>query len=582
MQHNASPPRTAARDTALAVTVIVAITAFQLVLAFAVLDPRTFFAHDSGVKYLQANTLVASHWRSMAVSAPGDRIDTARRFSFLGGNQFNRRTPEAPYYGLYSALFTVPVSLMLALFGVRGLYIVPILATTATMILAYRLAARTAGRAAWLAPLLVGACSPMLFYSVDLWEHTLAALLIAVAVLAVAVGTPTGARRYFALAGVSLGATITLREETLAMLPGGLIAIAWVPRGRRLGAVFAAGIGVLIGVTPLMLLKWSQTGMPVRNPVLRLMGMRPPVPSAGEPVGFNALEMLIPVSAIAVTTLAALAAVRVILPRTPPTWRGLLFCVLAAGSVAWALADAFVLVRYWWSPNPLIAAFPAALALLLIAPRRGQPDPARREVGQLLAIAALFAVAVCAADQITKTSAGGAGWGPRYLMPIYPMLATAVAFAVARRREWAVVVTTRDAIVLVTVAALTGCSLLVQLQGLRALRNAKEQYERLVRATEAVAPQQLIVTSVPWLGTITAAVATERPILLVNHPNTGTLDELLAALDEWQVDRLTFVSITEQERPLADRFTRAAWQAEQRTVVPVWLNVTFTEYRRQR
>jgi hypothetical protein len=582
MERSASPPATAARDTTLALTVIAAITVFQLVLAFAVLEPRAFFAHDSGVKYLQAHSLVTSHWRSMAVAAPGDRIDTARRFSFLGGNQFNRRTPEAPFYGLYSALFTVPVSLMLALFGVRGLYIVPILATTATMILAYRLAARTAGRAAWLAPLLVGACSPMLFYGVDLWEHTLAALLIAVAVLAVAVGTPTGDRRCFALAGFSLGATITLREETMAMLPAGLVAIAWVPHGRRLGALAAAGFGVLMGATPLMLLKWSQIGMPVRNPVLRLMGILPGLPRPSEPPGLNVLEMLIPSSTIAVTTLAALVAVRGILPRIPPTWRPVLFGVLAAGSVVWALADALTLVLYWWHPNPLIAAFPAALALLLIAPRQGQGDPARREIGQLLAIAALFATAVCAADQITRTSAGGAGWGPRYLMPVYPMLATAVAFAVARRREWAAMVGRSDAIVLLTVAALAGCSLLVQLQGLRDLRNAKEQYERLVRATEAVAPQELIVTSVPWLGTITAAVATERPILLVNHPNTGTLDELLAALDEWQVDRLTFVSITEQERPLADRFTRADWQAERRTVVPVWLDLNFTEYRRNR
>src|SRR5215468_3056093 len=152
----ASPPVTSGR---LAALIIGAVTAVELVLIGWVLSPRTFFSGDGGVKYLQAEALVHNRWTGLAVSEPGAVIDQAGRFSALANNQFDRRGPDDPFYGAYSELFIVPVSVGLALIGPRGLYLVPLLAGVGTMILTYRLAVRTAPRLAWLAPALVGACS---------------------------------------------------------------------------------------------------------------------------------------------------------------------------------------------------------------------------------------------------------------------------------------------------------------------------------------------------------------------------------------------------------------------------------------
>jgi hypothetical protein len=553
---------------------IAAVTAFQLVLAFAVLEPRTFFSGDAGVKYLQAEALVDASWRSTVVRASGDHVDPAGRFSYLAGNQFDRAADgDRSFYGRYSLLFTLPVSLLLALFGPRGLYLVPILATTATMVLTYHLAARTAAGAAWLAPPLVGACSPMLFYSLDLWEHTLAVMLTTAAVLLAMRAGPTGDWRQFGFAGVSMGAAITVREEIMALLPAGFVVLASVPRGKRLRAAMAAAVGLGLCLLPFTILQWSQSGAPMRLPVLRVLGLVPGKGLSTAAILSTAVELLIPPSRVAILGLAALLVARVAIGRV-------LLYGLAAGSVAWAAADALVYGRTWARPDALVAAFPALLALLFVRTLRRDGDQARREIRQLLAIAVLFTLAIAVSAPIGTGTVGGAQWGPRFLMPVYPLLATAIAFALARRHEWEPVVERPGRPIAGAIAALALASLALQLQGVRDLHAAKAAYGRVLRATAAVAPGALLVTDVGWLGAVTAEVTSERPLLLVNAPRTGTLAELLPALDAQEIDSLTFVGGRADEAAVGETFARAGWKAGARSVVPLWLELVFTEYRR--
>jgi hypothetical protein len=249
----------------LAVLVIAAVTAVELVLIGSVLNPRTFFSGDAGVKYLQADALVRSRWHALAVSEPGAALDPESRFSALAGNQFARRGPGDPCYGAYSELFTGPVSVALALFGVRGLYLVPLLAGVGTMILTYRLSVRTAAIACL--PALIGACSPMVFYSVELWEHTLAMLCTTASVWLVVSASERSTAMRYAMAGLLLGLGIAVREELYAMVLAGLAALAWVERPRRIPAAVAAGVGALVGlVPPGCSSRWSGTAGEVGDP----------------------------------------------------------------------------------------------------------------------------------------------------------------------------------------------------------------------------------------------------------------------------------------------------------------------------
>jgi hypothetical protein len=60
------------------------------------------------------------------VPDPAAAVDPEGRFSPFVVNQFGRRDSGTPWYGAYSEIFTIPVSLALAWLGLRGLYLVPL------------------------------------------------------------------------------------------------------------------------------------------------------------------------------------------------------------------------------------------------------------------------------------------------------------------------------------------------------------------------------------------------------------------------------------------------------------------------
>lgn len=561
-----------------AASVIAAVALFQTFLVLAVLNPRTFFSGDAGVKYLQAVNLVQARWRQLSIRTPAAQLDHDDRFPALAGSQFYRRSPDAPFYGTYAELFSVPVSLSLALLGTRGMYLVPILASVGAMLLAYRLSLRTAPHAAWLASLLVGACSPMLFYSVDLWEHTLAVLLSTAGVLLLVAGTAEPTRWRFAAAGLTLGAGIAVREELYGFVPASLVALAWVERRWRVPAAVAAGAAGLAALVPHWVLKWMETGRPARLAVLRLIQAVEPA-AAGPPM-WSAGALLVPLEVAWLLPIAAAVMMRCWLPRAAPRWRVALLVGLAVTTAAWASGDALLLGWQWLRPYALVQAFPVVLFLLFLP---DAPSPARREVGQLLAMAAVYTAAVCIAAPFGVRTAplGGAQWGPRFLMPLYPLLAVGIVCAFEQRAAWASAAWA-SRLLAGAFAVLALASVAVQVQGIRELRRAKSDYERLVAATEALDAQAVVATDLWWFPTATAAVLYERQTVLVDAARNGSLPELLTLLAAQGITSLTLVS---QEGQLADRhaqaLAQAGWMETGRQRVSIWLDVDLVSYRRE-
>ena len=565
----------------LAALIITAVTVAELVLIGTVLNPRTFFSGDAGVKYLQADALVRNRWHSLAVTEPGAAIDPESRFSALTSNQFARRGPSDPFYGAYSELFTVPVSVCLALFGLRGLYVVPLLAGVGTMILTYRLSARTAPRLAWLAPALIGACSPMFFYSVELWEHTLAVLCTTASVwLGVSATERSTAMRY-ALAGLLLGLGIAVREELYAMLVAGLVAVAWIERPRRIPAAFAAGVGALIGLVPHWLLKQIEVGRPARKSVMRVAevaGVASVQPA--EPLR-AALWLIVPPWPVWVMTLALLIGVRAILPRLAPRQRPPLAVGLAAAIAAWATVGAGSVWGKWQRPDALIEAYWPAL-FLLIAGVPLASGRAHREIRMLLAVSAVFAATICVAALLANSTApaGSEQWGPRYLLAAMPLLAAAIVFALERRREWAPRLGLPTGIVVATFCVLALAGLVVEGQGIRALRQAKLEYEQVVAATEAIDRQQVVVSDIWWFPMVVASIVQDRPVLAADVFTSGPTSDLLPILQTRGIRALTFVSSDGSSAAAAQALAAAGWTEVGRRAVRIWLEVRFVEYRR--
>ena len=570
-----------------AVLVIGAVALLELSLVWIVLNPRTFFSGDAGVKYIQAANIAEARWRGLSIRNPAEPIDPDGRFSALTGSQFRRRAPGAPFYGAYAELFTVPVSVGLAWFGVRGIYLVPVLASVGAMVIAYRLSVRSARRLAWLAPLLVGGCSPMLFYSLDLWEHTLAVLLSSAGVLLFVAGTAEFALTRLALAGLAFGAAIWVREELYGFLPAILVALAWVERRRRIPAALTVGAAALLVLAPHWLLTWTQTGVPARIAVMRVLQpftATPDIsPASGLPTWRPVVALLLPVSAAWLLPVGAAVAVRLWLPNAPPRRQAQILATLVIAAAVWASGYA-LLFRWWWPrPDTLLQAFPAILFLLFLPPVAGGAGTAHREIRQLLAMAVVYTVAVCVAAPFALRTVplGGAQWGPRFLMPLYPLLAAAIVFALERRIDWDARVEFAPRLLAGLFAVLLLVSVGVQAQGVRQLHRAKAGYEGLVAATGGFDAGGVVATDLWWFPDIIAAILYERPVVLVDVPGNGSLPELLARLQAHGIASLSLVS--DQGR-LGERYAaelaQLGWTESERQHVPMWLDVVLVSYRR--
>src|SRR4030095_3431256 len=303
-----------------------------------------------------------------------------------------------------------------------------------------------------------------------------------------------------------------------------------------------------------------------------------------------ALTVILPASIAWALVLIAARWVRWAIPRLSPRRRLAVLLTLAAAIIAWVYADAVRLSRLWANPVGVLQAFPVIWFLLFLPRSTDRGSPARREIRQLLTIAAVFAGMVCILEPIVYQpdprpapqvvepfGVVGPEWGPRFVLPVYPLLAAAIVFALDRRRDWTATVPIPRGVLAAVFAALTLASLAVQVQGIRVLRVAKAQYESVLAAVEALDGREVIVSDIWWFGPVTAAVLYGHEVVVVDVGANGSIAELLARVDELGITSLT--TVTADDR-IADTMARAGWKEHARRLVRIWLDLKFVSYRR--
>jgi hypothetical protein len=160
---------------------VLAIALFFAAMQMFVLPPDGFVTGDQGSKYLQT--------RAFAMHGPLDpSIDVASRdidpeYRHQEPKLKNRRGRLVSEFLWLLPLLGAP---FFALFGMRGLYIVPALSVIVIFLAAAALGRRVGGgRGVWTA-WVVAAATPAIVYGLELWEHAPAAacVLVAAALLA--------------------------------------------------------------------------------------------------------------------------------------------------------------------------------------------------------------------------------------------------------------------------------------------------------------------------------------------------------------------------------------------------------------
>jgi hypothetical protein len=474
-----------------------AASALAIFLAYAALQswwlpPDGFFSGDAGTKYLQARAVVDHGPLRPWIEGPSLALDPALRWHepFLlprGGH----------LVGVFSWLLATVTALFLALFGLRGLYVVPAL-SVAVMFLAACAIGRAAGQrwggmlTGWAAVL----ATPLLFYGAELWEHAPAVALTTTGI-ALLCRADTIGRRDAALSGACFVFAGTLRPEALFALPAVLIALAWIDAAR----VRRAAIGVTIGAGCAAAIAIAMNLFIYGEPV-------PPQVSSNLQAGFSywdvrrdaVVTLILPLwgreAFVAGLVLAAAAGF-----ATTPRARiamvhggvGLLLAVglgvplwkTFADRQTWDVTFGTVSMAHTWPSIALLAC--AAVA-----------RPAGRlERALLLAAGLIFALVF-----FTMPHTGGAQWSARFFLPVAPLAAVLAAQALERRGT--------RILAAVTIAASIG----VQVYGVAHLRHAKRITSQIARMTASLAaPGDLVVSDLFWFPQVTATLYPTRRML---------------------------------------------------------------------
>ncbi len=444
-----------ARPSEKAVTTGVALLLAAGYLALGMLLPGpAFFNVDANIKWLQAGALAGSGWHSDGIPDPSLVIDPSGalspfRTSFAGAFFYQA---GGSWHGKYSPLFAWLNSAALVLFGRHGLLLTTVLPALGALLVLARLARRMGLRYPVVPVLLLGLCTPLLFYAVALWEHALGLLAALVAVDAALDLGRAPARRALT-AGLAAGLAALLRTEYLCLAPAVGLAVTFYQsqepstenqeprtenrktrtRNTKLKTQnYLAGLlAVALALVPQAAFNLAQSGT--------LLGehLAPELAQRGGTGGLVALgarqlavveRLLLPqrfaAGWLALTPLAALAAAVV--------WRrrgrraaaqagGAALLAITAVALLWGLRDRFD------SPNDLVSSGGVAVLALLWVLRRAD-TPADRMARALLRLAALFGALVL----LTLPNPGGDQWGPRYLLLVYPLLLLLAALGIER------------------------------------------------------------------------------------------------------------------------------------------------------
>ncbi len=428
------------------------------IAAVTTLPRGVFLTPDEGGKYLEMHSL---RWTDAGLEYElpygGRDLDPEHRF-YPGVAPHTFPYPVATSDG--AILFHWPIWFPLlslpfyALFGVLGIQVLPLVCGLAIAVISGLMVERLRAGLGPVTVLVVGLATPIFFYSISFWEHTLAALLGIVGVAAYAIrGTGSSLVAALLLVGAAMLFRIEMMVLGFAFIPAG--ALRLFPLRRRLGVardgagagtpswlLLGSGIAVVVAAASaaafvLMSLpaRWARflDGIPER--VLEASAKLPFLSRGMAALLVNTRREEgpdLPIEYLWVGFAAVvLALVAPFLVKKRLISASLLIGL--AGTFALSLA-VFLSDERYRSMHGLITVSPFAIlapGALVSAWREEDPVLLRWSLVSLsyltLGLAALFIIYVRAPGELYT----GLEWGQRYLLALYPLLCAAGIIALA-------------------------------------------------------------------------------------------------------------------------------------------------------
>jgi len=518
--------------------------AVYLLLAMLILPPDIFFMGDQGPKFLGVESWAESGFTDGSIPYPGAALDPGERFAptnpdFLSP-AFQHR--DGKTYAKWTELFLLPNALLFTLMGYRGLYLLSLIPAVGTSLLSADMARRLGLSYPPLIALMTGLATPILFYAVEFWEHSLAVFLATggLALFVAAVLRRGIARARLLAGGILMGLAPILRAE-LYFLPIalGLAAILlWRDLHRvwrhfswmALGFVLPIGLYWLfnlyrLGTPNLVVTSETALFLPYdRWTVVRLFVM---------PAGIKKWGLVLGMTVVAV---AGQRWVRQI-PWIGSPW--LAPALIVGGAVV------IVLVHLMHGHVPSISLTdPFPLAFFAVVGLVGPwGTEGRMRVLPLLSITGGIYLLFTA---LFARHWGGAGWGPRYTLVLYPILVLMAWYGLDHLRSHPIQDGFRG-MLSVGFVLLVILSFIIQGAGIHRMWTFKQGFQSMIQTAMTLKPS-LFVTPIRWYPEMMAPVYHE--LIIFGVTDTEQMEALVDLLSREEIEQLWWVTMADPERYL--------------------------------
>ena len=520
---------------------ILSATALTTILLLALLPADVFWITDCAAKYLTSVNLEKKQYRDFAIDYPGAGLDP----SLIANPIPNPLSvvQEGRIYSYYPPLFPILAAPFHALFGFYGLFILPLAGSFLTFWLVVKLA-KAAGLSrglCLLSGLTVYWCTPCLFYTFCFWEHTLANAAVLFSLYLLLKENKGSAARSLLLAGAVLGLATGLREEFL-LLAAAIFVALFLDKATKKRRIPLFLLGNAAGLIPVGLFQhWAigsalgfHTGNNLMSSAVFQNGTINQIIAERFKVVFHLLGNISTDETATffylLVFVAALLLGLVIRRRTGYQAAGLMgLCVLLAAGSLLIFLTAEDTIKAWFSGNGLFLHGALLIPGLAIIPAQG-----KRGLRLLRRTSILFIALLClTAPPLTNT---GLHWGPRLMLPVYPLLVIP-AFAFLSR---ALPMADRRKILIVA-----GFTLLVlvcfftQLYAFSVLDEKLESAHQVMDALAAL-PERIVISDVWWFPQDMAALFYDKIFLF--SKNSATLNRLRDAMKRQGVKQYLYVT----------------------------------------